>query len=135
MKDLLIGLRLKSDIAEVWITDMDKIEGEAIANNRKGKLIFFFEWDLTMSWKGKLNSGDYKEVEGKIHIPNLSEENSVSEIDVSIHLNCIIITTRAVWNVTSNSLLCWKEWRWCHCSCTDKHRRSVEDKHTTNIDH
>lgn len=65
---------------------MDKIEGEAIANNRKGKLIFFFEWDLTMSWKGKLNSGDYKEVEGKIHIPNLSEENSVSEIDVNIHL-------------------------------------------------
>lgn len=61
---------------------MDKMEGEAVANNRKGKLIFFYEWDLTITWKGRLNGGDFKEVEGKIHIPNLSEENDVSEVEV-----------------------------------------------------
>lgn len=63
---------------------MDKMEGEAVANNRKGKLIFFYEWDLTISWKGKLNTEEYKEVEGKIHIPNLSEENEVSEVEVGL---------------------------------------------------
>uniref|UniRef100_A0A1B6MUF2 Activator of Hsp90 ATPase AHSA1-like N-terminal domain-containing protein n=1 Tax=Graphocephala atropunctata TaxID=36148 RepID=A0A1B6MUF2_9HEMI len=86
LKDLLLGLCIKSDLAEVWLTEMDKIEGEAVANNRKGKLIFFYEWDLTISWKGKLNGGEFQEVEGKIHIPNLSEENDVSEVEVNISL-------------------------------------------------
>jgi len=34
------------------ITDLTKMEGEATANNRKGKLIFFYEWVLTGSWQG-----------------------------------------------------------------------------------
>lgn len=80
----MLGLRIKSDLAEVWLTEMEKIEGEAVANNRKGKLIFFYEWDMTITWKGRLNGADFKEVEGKINIPNLSEENDVSEVDVCI---------------------------------------------------
>jgi hypothetical protein len=35
---------------------LSKIEGEASANNRKGKLIFFYEWEVTGEWKGKLQS-------------------------------------------------------------------------------
>ena len=34
------------------ITDLTKMEGEATANNRKGKLIFFYEWVLSGSWQG-----------------------------------------------------------------------------------
>jgi len=86
LKDLLLGLCIKSDLAEVWLTDMDKIEGEAVANNRKGKLIFFYEWDMTIAWKGRINGGEFKEIEGKINIPNLSEENDVSEVEVNISL-------------------------------------------------
>ncbi|XP_054271354.1 activator of 90 kDa heat shock protein ATPase homolog 2 [Macrosteles quadrilineatus] len=86
LKDLLLGLRIKSDLAEVWLTEMEKIEGEAVANNRKGKLIFFYEWDMTITWKGRLNGADFKEVEGKINIPNLSEENDVSEVDITVSL-------------------------------------------------
>ena len=33
------------------IYEVDKIEGEASANNRKAKLIFFYEWTLSMKWK------------------------------------------------------------------------------------
>lgn len=81
MKELFIGQKISSDLALVKITDVDKLEGEAAINNRKGKLIFFYEWNMTLSWKGRLvgASDDY---EGKIQIPNLSEENDLSEVEV-----------------------------------------------------
>ena len=34
------------------IEDVDKCDGEARANNRKGKLIFFYEWEIALKWKG-----------------------------------------------------------------------------------
>jgi len=68
--------------AKCNITEVQKCEGEAVANNRKGKLIFFYEWDIVLKWTGRLEGGE-NEVEGTISIPNLSEENDISEIDVS----------------------------------------------------
>ena len=38
---------------EICITEMSKCEGEARANNRKAKLIFFYEWDIEFKWKTK----------------------------------------------------------------------------------
>lgn len=61
---------------------MEKCEGEAVANNRKGKLIFFYEWNIMLKWASTTKSNE--NVEGKINIPNLSEENDISEVDVSI---------------------------------------------------
>lgn len=61
---------------------MEKCEGEAVANNRKGKLIFFYEWNIMLNWTSTTKSNE--NVEGKINIPNLSEENDISEVDVSI---------------------------------------------------
>lgn len=78
-------MMLKNDVASCEITKIESCEGEAVANNRKGKLIFFYEWDLTLNWKGCLNDAT-KEIEGTINIPNLSEENSVSEIEVHVIL-------------------------------------------------
>lgn len=69
--------------AKCKITEVQKCEGEAVANNRKGKLIFFYEWDIVLEWTGTLKGGE-KEVEGSINIPNLSEENNISEVDVSL---------------------------------------------------
>lgn len=83
LKDLLMGMQIESSVAIVTLTEMDKIEGEAVVNNRKGKLIFFYEWDITMSWKGRLTNGTVECVEGKMNIPNLSEENDVKEIEVN----------------------------------------------------
>ncbi|NP_001155868.1 activator of heat shock 90kDa protein ATPase-like [Acyrthosiphon pisum] len=82
---LLVGMILENDVAKCEISKIESCEGEAVANNRKGKLIFFYEWDLTLSWKGQL-SGATKEIEGTINIPNLSEENSVAEIEINISL-------------------------------------------------
>jgi activator of HSP90 ATPase len=71
--------------AKCKITEVHKCEGEAVANNRKGKLIFFYEWDIVLNWTGRLKGGE-QEAEGTVNIPNLSEENDITEVDVSLHL-------------------------------------------------
>lgn len=67
------------------IIEFDKLSGEATANNRKGKLIYFYEWDIVMKWEGRiLNDDEGKKIKGKVTIPNLSEENSLEEIEINI---------------------------------------------------
>ena len=38
---------------EITVTELCKCEGEARVNNRKAKLIFFYEWDVECKWKTK----------------------------------------------------------------------------------
>lgn len=68
------------------IVQVEKVDGEATANNRKGKLIFFYEWNVVLKWEGCLADGDptYK---GKVTIPNLSEENDLDDIDITISID------------------------------------------------
>merc|ERR1711973_607776 len=73
-------------VGNVVIEDVEKIDGEARANNRKGKLIFFYEWEIVLKWKGHVNGND-KEVTGKIEIPNLSEEHDdMEDVDLEVSL-------------------------------------------------
>jgi len=73
-------------VGNVAIEEVEKVEGEARANNRKGKLIFFYEWDISLKWKGFANGKDV-EVLGKIDIPNLSEEHEdMEDVDVDVSL-------------------------------------------------
>lgn len=69
------------------VSDLCKTNGEATANNRKGKLIFFYEWELELEWQGQVTSGSNMMHQGKIYIPNLSEENELHEIDVNVTVN------------------------------------------------
>lgn len=91
-KDKLNELFLMMEISDGNLTstivEFDKLQGEATANNRKGKLIFFYEWDLVLKWQGQiLNDEAGKKIEGKITIPNLSEENDLDEIDITVTVN------------------------------------------------
>lgn len=86
LKQLLVGLNIESDHFKCTVTDLDKCQGEAIVNNRKGKLIIFYEWDILASWKGNIR-GKEETVEGKFNIPNLSEENDISEVDVNFRIS------------------------------------------------
>ncbi len=80
LEDLLIG---HSPCDGVSIDAIDKCEGEARVNNRKAKLIFFYEWDIVLSWSGR--SGDVKDIMGKITIPNLSEEHTdLADVDIDV---------------------------------------------------
>lgn len=83
LKTLLKDLEIETDEGKVKITDVTKIDGEAYANNRKAKLIFFYEWVITLEWKGTVKDGD-KVWKGKIEIPNLSEENDAEEVNVLV---------------------------------------------------
>lgn len=35
------------------ISELKQVEGEASCSSCKGKLIFFYEWNISLSWKGK----------------------------------------------------------------------------------
>jgi len=73
-------------VGNVILEEVEKCEGEARANNRKGKLIFFYEWEIAVKWKGHANGKD-TEVTGKIEIPNLSEEHEdMEDVDVDVTL-------------------------------------------------
>lgn len=75
---------IKHDSAvQCRVVAADKVDGEATANNRKGKLIFFYEWNVVMQWEGCLAEGEptYK---GKVTVPNLSEENDLDDIEITI---------------------------------------------------
>lgn len=85
LKELLEGFVIKDKVGTVTIKEIDKIEGEASANNRKGKLIFFFEWTLTLKWQGTV-PGTSKLVDGTLVIPNLSDENSAEDVDVDVNI-------------------------------------------------
>ncbi|XP_071370554.1 activator of 90 kDa heat shock protein ATPase homolog 1-like isoform X2 [Centroberyx affinis] len=66
------------------VTEVSRLEGEASINNRKGKLIFFYEWQLKASWTGTTNSGiKYK---GSLEVSNLSDENDPDDLDISVSL-------------------------------------------------
>jgi activator of HSP90 ATPase len=71
----------------VKIKEVNKCEGEASANNRKAKLIFFYEWVITGEWEGSYKTGDNKTAyKGTFEITNLSEENEPSEVDVIVDI-------------------------------------------------
>ena len=82
-----MGLKIEdNNIGSCFISEVSSIDGEAVANNRKGKLIFFYEWVSKCQWKGNVNGAD-EEISGKLEIPNLSEENSANEIAVDVSLD------------------------------------------------
>uniref|UniRef100_A0A3P9AZZ4 Activator of HSP90 ATPase activity 1 n=1 Tax=Maylandia zebra TaxID=106582 RepID=A0A3P9AZZ4_9CICH len=85
LKSLLLGLSVENEEGTCEVTEVSKVEGEASINNRKGKLIFFYEWNVKATWTGKSKAGvEYK---GTIEVPNLSDENDMEDLDISVSLN------------------------------------------------
>ena len=71
----------------IKIKDITKCEGEATANNRKAKLIFFYEWVINGEWEGtKKNSENKTAYKGTFEVPNLSEEHEPRDVDVSVFI-------------------------------------------------
>ncbi|XP_072031729.1 activator of 90 kDa heat shock protein ATPase homolog 1-like [Amphiura filiformis] len=83
LKELFMQVKVEDDIGECEVTEVSTLTGEATANNRKGKLIFFYEWDVKLEWKGIMKDGS-SDVKGKVHIPNLSDENGADDIDINV---------------------------------------------------
>lgn len=80
--DLLTNLAFEDGDASARISEVQSVVGECSLNNRKAKLICFYELVLKLKWKGQVGEGGT--VSGTIEIPNLSEENDMDEIDFVI---------------------------------------------------
>lgn len=83
LKELFLNVKDECDEGSWAVNEVKTLEGEATINNRKGKLIFFYEWIVKLSYKGKLADSEL-EHSGNIHIPNLSDENTADDVDVEI---------------------------------------------------
>ncbi|TKS65110.1 Activator of 90 kDa heat shock protein ATPase -like protein 1 [Collichthys lucidus] len=84
LRQLLLAVRVEGPEGICQLTDISKLDGEASINNRKGKLIFFYEWQLRASWLGT-SSGGLK-YRGTIEVLNLSDENDMDDLDISVSL-------------------------------------------------
>lgn len=84
LKSLLTNFEITAGDIKVTVTEVSKLTGEATANNRKGKLIFFYEWDIQLKWSGRVNEGQKTASTGLVKIPNLSEENDLDEVQLEV---------------------------------------------------
>jgi len=91
--------------ALITITTIDKMEGEIVSNNRKGKTIFIYEIELRIKWKALSRDSDGNSVEttGTFNYPELSPDFKDNEqelnikFDASPHLERIrpLVNTKA----------------------------------------
>ncbi|GIY10911.1 activator of 90 kDa heat shock protein ATPase homolog 1 [Caerostris extrusa] len=65
--------------------EVTKCEGEAYVNNRRGKLIVFYEWTIDMKWVATLSKSDIF-LQGTIEIDNFSEENDMEDVAINVNL-------------------------------------------------
>lgn len=54
LRDLLSAVDVNRELDRVKITEVEKLKGEAIVNNRKAKLIYLYDWTITGKWQGYL---------------------------------------------------------------------------------
>ncbi|NWH57974.1 AHSA2 ATPase, partial [Geococcyx californianus] len=83
LEELLVGLAVEGEAGHCEISHLKHVEGEASCNSRKGKLIFFYEWNLRLGWKGTVKESGEKH-KGSVEIPNLSEENEVDDTEINV---------------------------------------------------
>lgn len=62
LKSLVLGVTVENDEGSCEVTEVSKLEGEASINNRKGKLIFFYEWNMKATWTGE------EKIEATVHL-------------------------------------------------------------------
>ncbi|KAG3267268.1 activator of 90 kDa heat shock protein ATPase homolog 2 isoform X2 [Ictidomys tridecemlineatus] len=83
LRELLVGITVENEAGHCEVSELKQVEGEASCSSRKGKLIFFYEWNIKLGWKGTLTESGGKH-KGLIEIPNLSEENEVDDTEVNV---------------------------------------------------
>ncbi|KAM9196299.1 activator of 90 kDa heat shock protein ATPase homolog 2-like [Mergus octosetaceus] len=83
LKEVLVGLAVEGEAGRCEISELKQAEGEASCSSRKGKLIFFYEWNLRLAWRGTVKESGEKH-KGSVEIPNLSEENEVDDTEINV---------------------------------------------------
>ncbi|KAF8019819.1 hypothetical protein BT93_G0495 [Corymbia citriodora subsp. variegata] len=66
---------------------VDKVDGEAYVNIRKGKIIPGYEISVVLSWEGEARDSDGKsllKVDGTVEIPYIADENADEDPEVKV---------------------------------------------------
>lgn len=66
---------------------IEKLDGEAYVNVRKGKIIPGYEISLTLSWEGEATDSDGKsilKVDGTVEVPYISDENADEDPELRV---------------------------------------------------
>ncbi|KAE8674280.1 hypothetical protein F3Y22_tig00111769pilonHSYRG00740 [Hibiscus syriacus] len=66
---------------------VEKVDGEAYVNIRKGKIIPGYEISLNLSWEGEAKDGEGKTLlhaEGNVEIPYIADENADEDPEVKV---------------------------------------------------
>ncbi|XP_009771571.1 uncharacterized protein [Nicotiana sylvestris] len=74
---------------EIRTKNLEKLEGEAYVNIRKGKIIPGYELNLILSWEGELKEADNNSVtkiEGNVEIPYIADENADEEPEIKVNV-------------------------------------------------
>ena len=79
-----MGLSVENEEGACEVTEVGKVEGEASINNRKGKLIFFYEWTLKATWTGTWHTPTCHRCE-TIHLPLLFMSNYTPALNIVGH--------------------------------------------------
>lgn len=53
LRRLLLAVRVEGPEGVCQLTDIPRLDGEASISNRKGKLFFFYDWQIKANWLGE----------------------------------------------------------------------------------
>ncbi|XP_038686343.1 activator of 90 kDa heat shock protein ATPase homolog 1-like [Tripterygium wilfordii] len=87
LSKLLSDLTLLDGDGNLFIKtkNLEKLDGEAYVNVRKGKIIPGYELNLSLSWEGEAKDADGKsllKVDGSVEIPYISDENADEDPEI-----------------------------------------------------
>lgn len=89
LSNLLQDLAILDGEANLFIKTkkLDRLEGEAYVNIRKGKIIPGYELSLSLSWEGEALDADGQTIlksDGTVEIPYIADENADEDPDVRV---------------------------------------------------
>ncbi|KAL9676647.1 hypothetical protein QQ045_004863 [Rhodiola kirilowii] len=87
LSNLLSNLTVLDGEGNLYIKTkkVDKVEGEAYVNVRKGKIIPGYEISVNISWEGEAKDGDGNtllKAEGNVEIPYIADENADEDPEI-----------------------------------------------------
>ncbi|KAI4348795.1 hypothetical protein L6164_009473 [Bauhinia variegata] len=71
----------------IWTKKVEKVDGEAYVNVRKGKIIPGYEISVTVAWEGEAKDSEGKsllKVDGVVEIPYISDENADEDPELKV---------------------------------------------------
>ncbi|OMH84478.1 hypothetical protein AX774_g1998 [Zancudomyces culisetae] len=81
----LKGIETHNGSIKVYVDKVDDVKGDAILNQRKGKIITLYDLEINMKWKGE-NEKTGKKAEGSINVPEVAHDSELDDYVFDVRL-------------------------------------------------